>query len=101
MCMGCCNVEVGLKRKASATAIVKLEVDVDLELKKKVSDLLFILKDVVEWELNVMVECCLIDVDNYLFEYVIMVCTLTMRRDDCLKFWLILFIFYSESKWEK
>ena len=71
-CMGRCNVEAGLKRKAPATATVKLEVDVDLEPKKKVSDLLLIPKDAVEWEPNVMAECRSTDVDNYPFEYATM-----------------------------
>lgn len=70
--MGRCNVEAGLKRKAPATATVKLEVDVDLEPKKKVSDLLLIPKDAVEWEPNVMAECRSTDVDNYPFEYATM-----------------------------
>ena len=100
-CMGRCNVEAGLKRKAPATATVKLEVDVDLEPKKKVSDLLLIPKDAVEWEPNVMAECRSTDVDNYPFEYATMVRTSTMRRDDRPKPRLTSFTFYSESKREK
>ena len=76
--MGRCNVEAGLKRKAPATATVKLEVDVDLEPKKKVRDLLTIPQGAVEWEPNVMAECRSTDVDNHPFEYTTSV---RQRRD--------------------